>query len=140
MLQNIVIPTSTLYVKSGDRLEAALKNVEHLRDHFLPKLTAESPHELRLAHETKNMMLNAEMRLRTSLFRTESRGNHYREDYPARDDENWLAWIKIKAKAGQMELTKAPIPEAWRPDPKLPYEERYLYRFPGELEYLKKKA
>jgi succinate dehydrogenase/fumarate reductase flavoprotein subunit len=140
MLQNIVIPTSTLYIKSGKRLEAALINVEHLRDIFLPKLVAKTHHELRLVHETRNMILNAEMRLRTSLFRTESRGNHYREDFPARDDENWLAWIKIKNKNGQMELIKVPVPEEWRPDPKLSYEERYLYRFPGELEYLEQQA
>jgi succinate dehydrogenase/fumarate reductase flavoprotein subunit len=139
MLQNIVIPTSTLYVKSGVRLEAALQNVEHLRDQFIPKLTAKDPHELRLAHETKNMILNAEMRLRSSLFRTESRGNHYREDYPARDDKTWLAWIKIQNDAGTMKLTKVPVPDEWRPDPNQPYEERYPYRFPGELEYLKKK-
>jgi fumarate reductase flavoprotein subunit len=25
-----------------------------------------------------------------ALKRTESRGGHYREDYPARDDKNWL--------------------------------------------------
>jgi fumarate reductase flavoprotein subunit len=25
-----------------------------------------------------------------ALQRTESRGSHYREDYPSRDDENWL--------------------------------------------------
>jgi fumarate reductase flavoprotein subunit len=25
-----------------------------------------------------------------ALNRTESRGSHYREDYPARDDDNWL--------------------------------------------------
>ena len=43
--------------------------------------------ELRLAHETENMLLNAEMKLRASLSRTESRGTHYREDYPARDDD-----------------------------------------------------
>ena len=35
------------------------------------------------------------LRLATSvaygaLQRTESRGSHYREDYPARDDANWL--------------------------------------------------
>lgn len=47
------------------------------------------------------MMLNAEMRLRASLFRTESRGMHYRENYPERDDPNWLAWVMLKEEGGK---------------------------------------
>jgi succinate dehydrogenase/fumarate reductase flavoprotein subunit len=103
-----------------------------MRDHLVPKLTAKDPHELRLAHETKNMVLNAEMRLRSSLFRTESRGCHYREDYPQRDDCNWLAWVKLKKEDGKMKVLKEPIPKEWWPDLSKPYEERYPVRLPGE--------
>ena len=39
-------------------------------------LYAGDQHELRMVHETKNMTLNAEMRLRASLYRTETRGRH----------------------------------------------------------------
>jgi succinate dehydrogenase/fumarate reductase flavoprotein subunit len=41
-------------------------------------------------------MINAEMKLRASLYRTESRGNHYREDYPDTNDKDWLAWVVIE--------------------------------------------
>ncbi|MCK4953715.1 twin-arginine translocation pathway signal protein, partial [Candidatus Bathyarchaeota archaeon] len=77
-----------------------------------------------------NMVLNAEMRLRSSLFRTESRGTHYREDYPRRDDPNWLAWVKLKEKDGTMMLWKEPIPEKWWPDLSKQYAKRYPFRFP----------
>jgi len=70
--------------------------------------------------------------LRASLFRTESRGNHYREDFPRRNDAEWLAWVKLREENGAMKLWKAPIPAQWRPDLSLPYEERYPRRFPGE--------
>jgi len=70
------------------------------------------------------------------LFRTESRGNHYREDYPARDDDNWLAWVKLKEKDGRMVCVKHEIPKEHWPDPSIPYQERYPFRFPGELEFL----
>ena len=75
-------------MKRGDRLQTALDTVEYLRDHMVPKLYARDDHELRLAHETRNMVTNAEMKLRASLFRTESRGTHYREDHPGRTTRN----------------------------------------------------
>jgi succinate dehydrogenase/fumarate reductase flavoprotein subunit len=137
VLQNTMFPYFVLFVKQGDRLEAALSTITFLREHLAPRLTAQDAHELKLAHETTNMLLNAEMKLRASLFRTESRGTHYREDYPARDDDNWLAWILLKmGPDGQMQVTKEPIPDEWKPDSSIPYEERYPNRFPGELEYL----
>jgi succinate dehydrogenase/fumarate reductase flavoprotein subunit len=109
LIQGTLIPYYILYIKHGDRLKATLTNIEFFRDHFLDKLRATDLHELRKAHEVKNMMLNAEMKLRTSLFRTESRGNHYREDYPERDDNNWLCWITIqKGDDGNMKLEKFP--------------------------------
>jgi len=78
------------------------------------------------------MLLSAEMRLRSGLFRTESRGNHYREDFPRRLDPEWLAWTKIRQNNGVMELVKVPIPTGWHPNMDEPYSERYPYRFPGE--------
>jgi succinate dehydrogenase/fumarate reductase flavoprotein subunit len=132
VLQGTMIPYYIMYVKHGDRLQAALTLIEFIRDHLVPKLTAQDAHELRLAHETKNMVLNAEMRLKASIFRTESRGCHYREDYPRRDDPNWLAWVKLKKVDGGMNVFKEPIPEEWWPDLSIPYEERYRVRYPGE--------
>lgn len=132
MLRNTMIPYYTLYVKKQERLQAALTTVEFLRDELVPKLYARDAHELRLAHETKSMVHNAEAKLRASLFRTESRGTHYREDFPRRDDAAWLAWVMLKDQDGQMSASKKPIPREWWPDVSLPYEERYLNRYPGE--------
>jgi succinate dehydrogenase/fumarate reductase flavoprotein subunit len=132
LLHNTMVPYFVIHIKQEDRLQAALTIVKFLRDHLTPKLTAGDSHELRLAHETKNMVLNAEMMLRASLFRTESRGQHYREDYPRRDDPEWLAWVKIKEEKGSMKAIKEPIPAKWWPDLSKPYEERYPRRFLGE--------
>jgi len=116
LLQNLMMPYFMSRIKHEKRLEAALTLVEFYRDHLVPRLYARSPHELRLVHETKNMVVNAEMRLRSSLLRTESRGTHYREDYPRRDDPNWLAWVLIKEEHGEMKIYKKPIPQEWWPD------------------------
>lgn len=73
-------------------------------------LRAADMHELRLAHETRNMVLSAEMKLRASLFRTESRGSHFRLDYPEPDDANWRVWVNIhKGADGRMVLTRQPF-------------------------------
>jgi succinate dehydrogenase/fumarate reductase flavoprotein subunit len=107
MLQGTLIPYYVLYVKEETRLNSALTNIEFFRDHFAVKLKADDLHGLRKAHEVKNMILNAEMKLRASLFRTESRGNHYREDYPDTNDEEWLAWVVMhKGEDGNMEMEK----------------------------------
>jgi succinate dehydrogenase/fumarate reductase flavoprotein subunit len=139
ILQNTMIPYFVLFVKKKERMEAALTNLEFIRDHFVPMLIARDAHELRLAHETENMVLNAEMKLRTGLFRTESRGSHFREDYPARDDANWLAYVRLKKNGnGEMVMEKVDLPKEWAPSYKISYEERYPLRYPGEEEYLKK--
>jgi len=106
-LQGVMIPNFVLYVKRAAMMQAALAYVEELRDHHAPMLRAANMHELRLAFETRNMILTAEMKLRASLMRTESRCSHYRLDYPELDDENWRAWINIyKDEDGSMQLVK----------------------------------
>lgn len=137
-MQGIMLPFYVLYAKEESRLQSALSNILYLKSHIAPLMTARDPHELRLAHETSNMLLNAEMKLRASIMRKESRGTHFREDYPARDDRNWLAWIKIRQDHGNMVLEKQDMPRAWRPDMSISYERRYPKRFPGEMEFLRK--
>ncbi|MBC8316293.1 MAG: FAD-binding protein [Desulfobulbaceae bacterium] len=132
LLQNLMMPYFIMYIKNGDRLEATLTLVEFIRDHLVPKIFAKDPHELRQAHEVRNMVLNAEMRLRSSVYRTESRGCHYREDYPQRDDPDWLAWVVLKEENGKMITFKKPIPEEWWPNLSLPVEKRYPHAFPTD--------
>ena len=106
-LQGIMIPNFVLYIKKENLLKAALAYVEELRDHHLPMLRAADLHELRLAHETANMIVNAEMKLRASIMRKESRCSHFRLDYPEPDTKNWNAWINIhKGGDGSMQLEK----------------------------------
>ncbi|MGB9695857.1 MAG: succinate dehydrogenase flavoprotein subunit [Ignavibacteria bacterium] len=46
--------------------------------------------ELMEAIELENLLINAEVTAYSALNRTESRGAHTREDFPNRDDNNWL--------------------------------------------------
>jgi len=109
-LQGIMIPNFVLYIKKESLMNGALAYIEELRDHHTPMLIAGDMHELRLAHETANMIMNAEMKLRASLMRKESRCSHFRLDYPEMDTKNWNAWINIyKGNDGSMKLEKQPF-------------------------------
>jgi len=109
-LQGIMIPNFIIYVKKENLLNAALAYVEELRDHHMPMLRAADLHELRLAFETRNMIISAEMKLKASIMRKESRCSHYRLDYPEVDTKNWNAWINIsKGSDGSMKLEKQPF-------------------------------
>jgi succinate dehydrogenase/fumarate reductase flavoprotein subunit len=109
-LQGIMIPNFIIYIKKENLLNGALAYVEELRDHHIPMLRAKNFHELRLVHETQNMIVTAEMKLKASIMRTESRCSHYRLDYPETDNENWNAWINIfKGEDGTMQFEKQPF-------------------------------
>jgi len=137
VLLNTMAPYYVLLLMDKDRLQGALTQIEFMQEHFALRMKANDNHELRLVFEARNMLLNAEMKLRANLLRTESRGNHYRQDYPARNDKDWLAWVLLsKGADGKMLAQKEPVPETWRGDETLGYEARYPRRFPGELEYL----
>ena len=67
-LQGIMIPNFIIYVKKERLLKAVFAYIEELRDHHMPMLRAANFHELRLAFETSNMIISAEMKLRIIYF------------------------------------------------------------------------
>ena len=95
--------------RSKDRLEEGLSKIEEVQQR-LPWMWAKDGHGLGKCHEARSIAVCAEMTLRTALVRTESRGSHYREDYPERDDKNWLKWTIVKQEAGKMVVSTEPVP------------------------------
>lgn len=141
ILTSVMGPYWITIAKNEDALKSALLQVENLRDHVIPKLRANSGHDLRLCHEMRHKVLIAELKLRASLERKESRGYHYRTDYPYRDDD-YLCYITLqKADDGTVRIEKVNIKDEWKGDTGLPYEKRYgAWHFPGELEALGKQG
>jgi len=45
----------------------------------------------------------------SALTRTESRGAHYREDFPKRDDANWLKHTFVTRRNGVLETAYRPV-------------------------------
>jgi succinate dehydrogenase / fumarate reductase flavoprotein subunit len=65
--------------------------------------------ELTNAWELDNLLQVAELTTVCALNRTESRGGHAREDYPNRDDVNWLKHSLIWKRDGDIELRLKPV-------------------------------
>lgn len=109
-LREAVAPPRYSARKSEDRIEEALAMVEHIQGK-LQELSPENDwHMLGLYHDLRNMALCAEIYFKSALAREESRGWHYREDYPERDDENWLKWVVVRKEDGGMNVTTEDIP------------------------------
>lgn len=108
-IQGIIVPVKYNLRRTRDRLEEALGKLEVIQQK-LPQLYAKDYHGLFNCHEARAMAVCAEMTFRSALVRTESRGWHYREDYPQRDDKNWLKWVIVKQEAGEMVTRTEPIP------------------------------
>ncbi|MBI4322430.1 MAG: FAD-binding protein [Chloroflexi bacterium] len=109
-VQQAMVPIPYTFLKDGGRLQEALGIIEEVKAEVLPGIKAADPHELAKYHEAESMAVCAELVLRTSLLRTESRGLHIREDYPERDDANWLRWIIARRDGDHMALRTEPVP------------------------------
>ncbi len=90
-----------------------LRGIERLEDAKSVPLRAENPHELGRCLDVKSIIDNAELVLRSSLERKESRPGplgFVRADYPDQDDENWLAFLSVrKREDGSFEFSKLPV-------------------------------
>jgi succinate dehydrogenase/fumarate reductase flavoprotein subunit len=96
-------------LKSADRLQQALDRVTALADDFRT-IAAPHTHELVRLKETEAMLLAARFVLGASLYRTESRLSHFREDHDLRDDTNWLVWVDITEGGNGPSFDRTPIP------------------------------
>jgi len=57
--------------------------------------------------ELKNMVLVCKLISTAALARKESRGTHYREDYPRTDDKSWLKHICLERKGKRVNVSFA---------------------------------
>jgi succinate dehydrogenase/fumarate reductase flavoprotein subunit len=91
-----------------------LSFLEALKSAEIPHLATTSK-ELRYnkewieALDLKNMVDTMQACCRASIFRKESRGVHYREDYPNVDNENWLKEIVIQKINDNWKFSTRPV-------------------------------
>lgn len=99
-----VMEASCTVVKTAERLSKTLDTLASLRERFdrarLPDAAAWTNQSLSYSRAVGDMLVLAEMIAKCSLLREESRGSHYRTDFPDRDDERFLKTTVASFDAG----------------------------------------
>jgi succinate dehydrogenase/fumarate reductase flavoprotein subunit len=92
--------------RTGAKLSDALARIDEMRKKDLPRLQIGAAPQFNLdlhdAFELRAMLATAEAVVRSALARTESRGAHQREDFPAPDD-TFLKNQILELKDGEIE-------------------------------------
>jgi fumarate reductase (CoM/CoB) subunit A len=93
-------------------LRKAIEEIQGMKKEIL-RLSVSSPNkvfnnEWGEALEVSNLVETSEMIARAALMRTETRGDHHREDFP-NEDQKWRKNIIIKREGGRIKLTTQPV-------------------------------
>lgn len=107
----VITPFEAGLFKEEKRIVSTLEKIRKITHENLPIVKADDVHEFIKANEVRNFLQLIELIFIAALERKESRLDHYRDDYPYRDDQNWLKWILCKSTgAGGIELRPIPVP------------------------------
>ncbi|MDR2055552.1 MAG: FAD-binding protein [Desulfovibrio sp.] len=95
-------------IKTEDTLTSALNELNSLETAFT-HLSAGSVAALRDLLSSRNMLSTARMMAMGALERRESRGVHYRGDYPQRDDVNWSGRNVVISRGGDGKMRSSVV-------------------------------
>ena len=98
-------------VRNAKDLESALTTLEGLReraDHQSANPELSFNLEWNEALDVMNICVNAELVARGALIREESRGSHYRADFP-KSDPGWLKRIRLQRRDDHAEVSFIPL-------------------------------
>jgi succinate dehydrogenase/fumarate reductase flavoprotein subunit len=99
-------------VRDESGLTRGIEKFREIRCEKIPQLKGKDLRGWIKALECANLARVGEMVARSALERRESRGQHTREDYPHRDDKNWLKWVQVYKKGEEIDCDIEPIPFA----------------------------
>lgn len=101
-----------LVEKDEATLERVRQRIARDRDRLDNGIRLTSPFDVVLKLEHENLLAIAEVITEAASIRTESRGAHYRSDFPARNDEDWMTNVFVtRGEDGRILLEKKWINE-----------------------------
>ncbi len=100
-------------IRNEKSIQNTLKGIQTIRKEELPQLLMPRTKLYNLdlieSLEVKNMLDVAEIAACSALHRKESRGTHYREDFPHMDNHRWLRHTIIKFSNGSLNVGNIPV-------------------------------
>ncbi|MFX0202743.1 MAG: FAD-binding protein [Candidatus Hodarchaeota archaeon] len=118
------------YNKNEKGMVKALEELAEVKEKYIPRMRLDSlargyNWDWVDAIDIEDMLISCEIAIQESRFRKESRGPHYREDYPFVDNRNWIVNVVAKKVSGEMKIYKEPI-ELKYATPDEPLKEDFL--------------
>jgi succinate dehydrogenase/fumarate reductase flavoprotein subunit len=96
-------------IRTGAVLQSALDTIHTLAE-AAQACRGDRPATMVQCLELDNLLLTAEAITQSALYREESRGTHYREDFPDRDDDAWHCNVVVRQGAdGRLQVQTAPV-------------------------------
>jgi succinate dehydrogenase / fumarate reductase flavoprotein subunit len=110
------------YNKALEQTDAKLQEfAERFGRVNLSDRSAWSNQTLNFARELENMLVLARAITLGALARNESRGAHYKPDFPERDDATWLKTTRASYRDGRIELNYEAVDTSLIPPRKRSY-------------------
>jgi succinate dehydrogenase / fumarate reductase flavoprotein subunit len=107
MTEHVTVTRINKNLETADAQIRALQ--ERAKKMNLSDRTRWSNQTLNFARELENMIILARVVTMGALARNESRGAHYKPDYPDRDDANWLKTTRAKWVNNDIQLRYEPV-------------------------------
>ena len=101
-------------LKNGLKGILELKNKFYSKDNILKESNINDENivdQLKASWELRSFLLACEAIIRSALIRQESRGAHYRSDFPKLDDEKWKVNIFCRKEGDEMTIFKEKVKE-----------------------------
>lgn len=97
-------------LRDGEGLTRALNSLRKIKEESLPEVKVETAKEVLEKMEVENALLVGEIIIQSGLMREESRGAHFRRDFPKANDEKWKGNIFVKKSGEDMRLEFRRLP------------------------------
>ena len=110
--------------RDKNKLEDAVRSIKKLKERslnmYVTDKTTNYNTEVFNALETRNMIDVSLAIASAALNRTETRGAHFRDDFPERDDTNWMKHTLAYLADNDIEIKYKPvIVTKWKPEPRV---------------------